>query len=289
MTQIRDSICIVTGAASGIGRELAIQAAKRGARRVLATDVSQPGLTETCRIAESFGSKVESHLFDVGKQAEIDRFVSMVLPTLGASRLILFNNAGIAICTGRFQDTSMDEFLRLLDVNLLGVIRMTKGFYSHLLEQGEGHVANISSVFGLGGMDCHTAYCTSKFAVRGFTETLRMELADSKVNVTCVHPGGIKTNIVRNSSPSGTVITERQFDELIKEFDKIARTSSEKAASQILQAVERNKTRLVIGLDGKQFDWVTRLFPVRYTAIIKRRYRDKMANPYIDNQEKRDG
>lgn len=283
MTEIRGSVCIVTGAGSGIGRELAIQSAKRGARRVIVTDVSQTGLDETCCLVSDRDARLEPHLFDVGMSDEINDFVQSVLPTLANDRLILINNAGMALCSGRFQDTPLESFERLLDVNLLGVIRLTKGFYGYLLKRGEGHVVNISSVFGLGGMDCQSAYCTSKFAVRGFTETLRMELSDSRVNVTCVHPGGIKTNIVRNSSPTGTMIDQELYDRIIRDFDKIASTTAEKAALQILDAVERNRTRLVIGFDGLQFDWVTRLFPVRYTAMIIRKYREQFSNPYEKN------
>ena len=280
MTQIKGSVCIVTGAGSGIGRELAVQSVRRGACRVIATDVSQPGLDETCRIVEGNGGRLEGHQFDIGNRDHIQQFVEMALATLGSERLVLFNNAGMALCSGRFQDTSMDEFQRLLEVNLLGVIRLTKGFYSYLLDRDAGHIINISSVFGLGGMDCQAAYSTSKFAVRGFTETLRMELLDSNVHVPCVHPGGIKTNIVRNSNPTGPMMTQERHDDLIRAFDKIAQTTAEKAAQKILDAVERKRTRLVIGLDGMQFDWVTRIFPVRYTSIINRMYRRKMANPY---------
>lgn len=280
MTQINGSTCIVTGAGSGIGRELVVQAVQRGARRVIATDVHQPGLDETSRIVEDNGGRLEKYLFDVGNSEDVRHFVESILATLESDRLVLFNNAGMALCSGRFQDTSLDEFQRLLDVNLWAVIRLTKGFYDYWLQRDEGHVINISSVFGLGGMDCQSAYSTSKFAVRGFTETLRMELLDSNVNVTCVHPGGIKTNIVRNSNPSGSVMTQERYDDLIQAFDKLASTTAGNAARKILDAVERNKTRLVIGWDGMQFDWVTRLFPVRYTAIINRLIRSKMANPY---------
>jgi NAD(P)-dependent dehydrogenase (short-subunit alcohol dehydrogenase family) len=280
MTQIKDAVCIVTGAASGIGRQLAIQSASRGARRVLAADINLSELTETCRLAGRSNGQLESFGLDVGKPDEIHEFVNAVLPSLGKSRLVLFNNAGIGLCSGRFQDTPMEDFLRLLDVNLLGVLHMTRGFYDYLLAQGEGHVVNISSVFGLAGIDCQTAYCTSKFAVRGFTESLRMELSDSRVQVTCVHPGGIKTNIMRNTRPLGPTITSDHHDDLIKEFDKIARTTAEQAARQILNAVEKNKTRLVIGLDGKQLDWVTRLFPVGYTGIIQRMLKRTVTNPY---------
>ena len=161
MTTINGSVCIVTGAASGIGRSLAVGAAARGAKRVIGTDVNGDGLQETAGLLGSTTVSLESHQFDLGSSEQVDRFLADVLPTLNQDRLILFNNAGIALCSGRFQDTPLDEFVRLLDINLMAVLRLTKGFYRYLLEHGEGHVVNISSVFGLGGFDGNAAYCTS--------------------------------------------------------------------------------------------------------------------------------
>jgi NAD(P)-dependent dehydrogenase (short-subunit alcohol dehydrogenase family) len=280
MTQINGSICIVTGAASGIGQELALQAATRGASRIIATDVDEDRLESTVRLAGERGFVVEPAVFDVGSPEQVDNFISNTLPTLGESRLILFNNAGIALCAGRFQDTPIEECLRLLDINLHGVLRMTKGFYSHLLRTNQGHVVNLSSVFGLAGVDGNVAYCTSKFAVRGFTEALRMELINHRVRVTCVHPGGIKTNIVRNSKPIGPVMDQEKYQTLINDFERIAKTSAGQAARAILNSVEKNRSRLVIGWDGRQLDWMTRIFPSLYTQIIARQFRRKMGNPY---------
>ncbi len=282
MTKIDSSVCIITGAASGIGRELAIQALKRGASKIIATDVNTEQLNETgelaCRGRDR--SLFESHCFDIGSAHEIEQFVQLVQPTLADRRLILFNNAGMALCSGRFQDTPLDDFERLLNVNLLGVIRLTKAFYPYLLEKGEGHVVNISSVFGLFGMDGHSAYCTSKFGVRGFTETLRMELFDSNVNVTCVHPGGIRTNIARNSKIAGPTMDQAKYEQMVKEFDQVSPTTAASAATQILDAVEKNNTRLLIGSDARQIDWLARIFPVRYTKMAIARLKKSFSDPY---------
>lgn len=280
MTKIKDSVCIITGAASGMGRELAIQAAKRGASRIIATDISPSELAETEKLVAQVGFKLETYVFDIGEAAQINDFVSKILPGLDNKRLVLFNNAGMALCTGRFQDTPLEDFERLMSVNLMGVVRMTKAFYPYFMGKGEGHIINTSSVFGFAGIDGQTAYCTSKFAVRGFSETLRMELYQSNIQVTSVHPGAIMTNIVRKAMPSGEFMGEEDYKIKVEEFDKIAHTSAEKAARQILEAVEKNKTRLVIGFDGKQLDWVTRLFPSRYSGLLKNVLKKKFHNPY---------
>jgi len=280
MTQIADSVCLVTGIGSGIGRHLAIQAAQRGASRIIGTDINSDSLSETARLAAQHGRTVETHCFDVGSADSIGQFVAQVLPTLSGERLILINNAGIALTCGRFQDTPEHEFDRLLNINLMAVVRLTRAFFPYLLQTGSGHVVNVSSVFGFAGVDGNSAYCTAKFAVRGFTETLRMELADCQVNVTSVHPGGIKTNIVRSAPPGGQYVTAQDHQNMIESFDRIAKTLPEEAARQILNAVEKNKTRLVIGSDGKMLDWMTRLLPVLYTRVITRQYRSAVSSPY---------
>lgn len=280
MTKINGSICIITGAASGIGRQLAHLAAQRGAQRVIATDINPAGLEETVLTAAEQGWRLESAVFDTGSPEQVNEFVEQIVPSLAGGRLVLVNNAGIALCSGRFQDTSMEDFSRLLEINLMGVLRLTKGFYPYLISTNQGHIVNLSSVFGFAGVDGNAAYCTSKFAVRGFSESLRMELLNSNVRVTCVHPGGIKTDIVRNAKPAGQVMTEEKYQVLVDDFDRLAKTTAQQAANAILSAVERNQSRLVIGRDGRHVDWMTRLFPTLYTQLLMRHYRRKMMNPY---------
>jgi short-subunit dehydrogenase len=278
-SKLTNAIVIITGAASGMGQHMAIQAAQRGGT-VIATDVYETGLMETQSMAKNLGFPIEIQYLDVANKAEITAFAEKTLPILNNRKLILINNAGIGLMAGDFNDTPIDEFEKLININLWGVIRMTKAFYPYFIQQNQGHIVNISSIFGFGGMMHQSAYCTAKFGVRGFTESLRMELLGTNVSTTCVHPGGIKTNIVRNAPPKGSFATSEMHQNAIKEFDKNTPTSAESAARQILDAVENNKKRLIIGWDGKLFAFVIRLFPVSFTRILKSQIERVFTNPY---------
>jgi len=266
MTPFENATVIITGAGSGIGRQLTIQAAAQGAQ-VIATDVNETGLAETARLA---GDNVETQPLDVSDPTAIRLFAEETLPTLDDRLLILVNNAGVALGSGPFAETELDDFEWLLSINLWGVIRMTKAFLPYLIMQNEGHIVNVSSVFGLAGVMNQSAYCTAKFGVRGFTDTLRMELMDTNIGVTCVHPGGIKTNIATNAriGRSGFV-TDAMHKQGAVSFEKAARTTAEAAARQIWEGVRRNKARVLIGADARQIDWVTRMFPTSYVGMIR--------------------
>ena len=264
-----NSVAIITGAASGIGRQLALQAAARGAA-VIASDIDRNGLLETQELGNQQGLQIEVHQLDVADKEAVFRFAEQQIPLLEGRRLLLINNAGVGLFSGPFQYTELEDFEWLLNINLWGTIYMSKAFYPYVLKMNEGHIVNLSSVFGLAGVANQSAYCTSKFAVRGFTETLRMELSGTGVNTTSVHPGGIRTNIVKSSLPKGAVATKAMHRKSVASFKKTAKTTAEEAARQILNAVEKKKKRLVIGKDGKAIDIITRLFPVRYTEILKK-------------------
>ncbi|CCH51187.1 short chain dehydrogenase [Fibrisoma limi BUZ 3] len=265
MTPFENATVIITGAGSGIGRQLTIQAAAKGAQ-VIATDINEDALAETARLA---GDNVDTQPLDVSDALAIRLFAEDTLPTLDDRRLILVNNAGVALGSGPFSETELDDFEWLLSINLWGVIRMTKAFLPYLIMQNEGHIVNVSSVFGLAGVMNQSAYCTAKFGVRGFTDTLRMELLDTNIGVTCVHPGGIKTNIASNAriGKSGFV-TKAMHKESAASFEKAARTTADEAARQIWEGVRRNKARVLIGADARQIDWVTRMFPTGYVRMI---------------------
>lgn len=266
-SSLTNSVTLITGAASGIGRALAIQAAQKGAS-VIATDLNTSGLAETNQLA---GGKLEIHRLDVSDADAIVAFATQIIPTLNGRPLILVNNAGVGLASGPFSETSLEDFDWLLSINLFGVIRMTKAFLPYLLQTG-GHLVNVSSVFGFAGVQHQSAYCTAKFGVRGFTETLRMELMDTNVGVTCVHPGGIDTNIARASRiGQGGFVTETMHKQGAASFQKAAITTPDEAARQIWSGVERGKTRVVIGSDGRLLDRITRLFPTGYTRMIKKR------------------
>ena len=274
----QSSVILITGAASGIGRQLAVQGAARGAS-ILATDIDSKGLLETKNLA-THPHLIDTHVLDVADPVAIQAFAAQIVPELGSRTLILINNAGVGLFTGSFEHTSLDDFEWLLSINLWGPIRMTKAFYPYLLQHSRGHIVNISSIFGLAGVANQSAYCTSKFGVRGFTESLRMELLGTGIHTLSIHPGGISTNIVRNATPRGPVATVAMHQQSIRTFEQAARTTPEKAARLILDAIETKKERLVIGPDGQALDWVTRLLPVRYTRIIMKQIEKTFTNPY---------
>lgn len=278
-TSFSNTVVVVTGAASGIGRELALQAAARGAF-VVVTDINYKGLLEMRETSWQQRAAMVIHELNVADREAVFLFAQAVIPRLMGHRLVLINNAGIALFSGKFHHTDLYDFEELLQVNLWGTIYMTKAFYPYLQEQNEGHIVNISSVFGLGGVANQAAYCTSKFAVRGFTETLRMELLGTNIFTTVVRPGGIKTNIVRAALPKGPVATAAMHRKSVRNFEQTAKTSPEEAARLILNTVEKRKQRLVIGSDGKDIDLMTRLFPVSYTKILKKQVEQAFADPY---------
>jgi NAD(P)-dependent dehydrogenase (short-subunit alcohol dehydrogenase family) len=268
-TNFKDQVFVITGAASGIGRQLALQAGSRGAV-VIAADINTTALNETKDLGIQQGFQMDVYTLDVADKKAVSDFAGMIIPQLDGRKLVLINNAGVGLFSGNFLNTAQDDFEWLININLWGVIRMTKAFYPYFIQQNEGHIVNLSSVFGLGGFANQAAYCTAKFGVRGFTESLRMELTGTNIYTTCVHPGGIKTNIMRAATPKGPGLTEAIHLKAIATFDKIAMTTPEKAASLILRAVERKQQRLVIGRDGRVIDTLTRLLPVAYTKIFKR-------------------
>ena len=252
-----------------MGRQMVLQAAKRGAR-VIAVDYNAVSLNETADMAKAQQTSIETYVLDVGNAEAINAFAEKITPSFNKGKLILINNAGVSIFTGNFEHTPLEEFEWLINVNMWGVIRLTKAFYPYFLAQNTGHIVNLSSIFGLGGMEGNSAYCTSKFAVRGFTETLRMELADTNISTTVVYPSGVKTNIVSSQVPKGGHTNEEMLQKVAKKFEKNAKITAESASLQILDAVEKRKQRVVIGSDGKMFDFLTRILPSSYTNIVRK-------------------
>ena len=258
-----NTIAVVTGAASGIGRALAVQLAQRGATVAIA-DVNESGLRETAAL---IGERCTSHLVDVSNEARVKEFVAEVVKAHGAAHLVI-NNAGVAL-HGSVAQLTTDEIAWLMGINFWGVIYGTKYFLPVLQQQRAAHLVNISSVFGLIGFPGQSAYNASKFAVRGFTEALRHELEaeNSPVRVSCVHPGGISTNIARNARLSAASVIDRQ--EEIERFERLSPTSPDKAAARIIRGVERNEPRILIGPDAWLIDRIQRWLPVRYWRLFK--------------------
>ncbi|MGL4306163.1 MAG: SDR family NAD(P)-dependent oxidoreductase [Mycobacteriaceae bacterium] len=263
MNSYLNKIAVVTGAGSGMGRSLSVELARKGA--VLAIcDIDIAGLEETVRLCEIFGARVEKYIVNVSEREEVLRFAEVVGTQLGKVNY-LFNNAGIAFI-GTVARTEFKDIERVMDVNFWGVVNGTKAFLPYLIESGDGHIVNTSSIFGLFSVPSQSSYNAAKFAVRGFTESLRQEMLIAKypVKVSCVHPGGIKTNIAKNS----TAVDGEGLDELIKKFDSFALTSAESAAKVILKGTEKGKPKILIGPDAYITDIVVRLMGARYQRLL---------------------
>lgn len=255
----RGRVVAITGAASGIGRALAQELVGRGAHVAL-SDVDEEGLAATVLACEGRGVKVTSAAVDVADRAAVMRWAEAVVAEHGRVNVVV-NNAGVALSAT--VAAMREEDLRwLMDIDFWGVVHGTQAFLPHLEASGEGHVVNISSVFGLQAIPTQSAYNAAKFAVRGFTDALRMELdiAGSCVSATTVHPGGIRTNIARNARMDESMAPiAGDADGARDGFDRVARTTPEAAARQILDAVARNRRRALVGPDAVAFDLVSRL------------------------------
>ena len=259
------TVFIITGAASGIGRQLAIQGAHQGAD-VIALDLNEAGLRETA--AEH--PKISARKLDVSDAEQVRLFAAETIPTLEGRKLALVNNAGVSLVSGDFKNTSLEDMEWLMNINFWGVVRMTKAFYPYLLKQDQGHIVNVSSVFGLAGMLHQCAYSPSKFAVRGFTETLRMELIGTGILTHSVHPGGVDTDIVRNGKFTGAMSRDPQLH--IRNFSRMAKTRPEDAARVILEGMAKKRERILIGKDARMMDRLVRLYPVGYSKTLWKQF-----------------
>lgn len=256
---------MVTGAASGIGRALAEDLARRGADLAL-VDVSAARLDETAQRVAASGRRVTTHVADVSDASRMEALAAEVAAAHGRVELLV-NNAGVSV-TGRFEEQSLEDFRWIVGVNFWGVVHGCKFFLPHLHKVRQAHIVNLSSMFGLIGLPTQSSYCATKFAVRGFSEALWAELRGSNIGVTSVHPGGVKTNIVRDSRTAD--VTAKQ--QMIERFDKMA-MSSEKAAAKILRAVERDRLRVLICPEAHAADWAKRLFPAAVHRAVAYGYR----------------
>ncbi len=274
MTLRADSVAVVTGAASGIGQALAVRFARESIAGVAISDVNEAGLNETRGLIENLGVPFSSHIVDVSKLDQVKRLAGDVLAKHGRVTHLV-NNAGVGLI-GTFEQISLDDFEGLMGINFWGVVYGCKVFLPLLRQQESAHIVNISSVFGMIAPEEQSAYCSSKFAVRGFTESLRHELADSNVAVSCVHPGGILTNIVRNSRV-GQDTPDEWKQQGTKLFDRVAKTTSETAADVIVAGIKSKNPRILIGKDAKMISHISRLFPKSYLRILERLSGHKMS------------
>ncbi|MDI4234898.1 SDR family NAD(P)-dependent oxidoreductase [Bradyrhizobium sp. Arg237L] len=271
MTAISGSAVAVTGAASGIGRALALELAARGADLALA-DRDEAGLAAVAaEIAKTGAPKVTVHRVDVGEANQIADFAEAAT-SAHPSLNILINNAGVTLL-GQFHEIDQAQMEWLFNINFWGTVHVTRAFLPQLARQREAHIVNVSSIFGIVAPPGQTAYCASKFAVRGFSESLRHELAAARspVRLSVVHPGGVATNIVRNSRTGAGVSDNARRAQAIEWFDAAARTTPTAAARSIIEGAENNRPRILIGSDARLMDLLQRFLPATYWSVLQRR------------------
>ncbi|WP_339079281.1 SDR family NAD(P)-dependent oxidoreductase [Pseudomonas sp. TMP9] len=270
MKSFKNKVAAITGAGSGIGRSLALALARQGCQLAL-SDVAAEGLAETAAQARTLGVKVSEHLVNVADREAVHAWAEQVVAEHGGVNAI-FNNAGVAQ-GGTVEGNDFADYEWVMNINFWGVVNGTKAFLPHIKASGSGHIVNISSIFGLFAQPGMSAYNASKFAVRGFTESLRQELdmADYGISASCVHPGGIKTNIATTARMNASLanITGQEADKARQQFnDQLLRTTPEKAAHTIIKGVLADKRRILIGPDAYVLDAMQRLLPSLYQRLV---------------------
>jgi len=265
MTLRKDSVAVITGAGSGIGRALAKGFARESVAGIAVADVNREGLEETAMMLGD--AKVSLHVVDVADRAAMASFVDAVISEHGRVTHVI-NNAGVAL-GGTLKEVSLDEIEWLMGVNFWGVVHGTKLFLPYLVKEPEAHIVNISSLFGLVAPPGQTAYCASKFAVRGFTEALRHELEDTNIAVSVVHPGGVKTNIANSARiAESSEITADELEQRLARMNRnLSTTTPDRAAEIIIKGIKKRSPRIIVGPDAQLLSWIQRLFPKRYLAI----------------------
>jgi NADP-dependent 3-hydroxy acid dehydrogenase YdfG len=264
MNPFEAKVAVITGAGSGIGRALAVNLAKKGAKLAL-SDIDTEGLAETVGQIEALGADVKSDRLNVAEREAVLAYAEAVVAHFGEVHQI-YNNAGIAY-NGDVENSEFKDIERIIDVDFWGVVNGTKAFLPHVIASGDGHIINISSLFGLIAVPGQSAYNAAKFAVRGFTEALHQEMLVAKhpVKVTCVHPGGIKTAVARNAA----VAHDQSAQTFAEFFDKrLALHSPEMAAATIIDGVSNGRARVVIGWEAKALDVLARIIGPSYQRII---------------------
>ena len=267
MKNFKNKVAAITGAGSGIGQQLAVLLAKQGCHLSL-SDVNEQGLAKTVELVKDSHVRVTIKKVNVAKLEEVRAWAAETVQDHGSVNMI-FNNAGVALGS-TVEGASYEELEWIVNINFWGVVYGTKEFLPLIKQSGEGHIINISSLFGLTAQPTQSAYNATKFAVRGFTESLRQELdlENCGVSALCVHPGGIRTNIANAAKMNDSIRSLGMHPEKsARSFNKLLRCPPEEAARQILEAVKKDKRRLLIGNDAKTLDLIQRILPTGYQRV----------------------
>jgi NAD(P)-dependent dehydrogenase (short-subunit alcohol dehydrogenase family) len=264
MQRLEGRTAVVTGAASGIGRAISEKLAAAGCHLALC-DRNEAGLAETAESVQSLGRRASRHVVDVSKRPSMEALVADVLSFHGGAH-ILVNNAGVTVVSA-FESQTIEDFEWLMGVNFWGVVYGCKLFLPALLAADEAHIVNLSSVFGILGVPMQSAYCASKFAVRGLSESLRAELSSTHVGVTSVHPGAVATNIVRDARYSARAVGSMR-DNLVDRFTKV--TQPEEIADRVVQAIRKNRPRVLVARGARVIDTMQRASPIVGSRIVAR-------------------
>ncbi|HVF57760.1 MAG TPA: SDR family NAD(P)-dependent oxidoreductase [Pyrinomonadaceae bacterium] len=267
MSLTDESIAVVTGAASGIGRALAVRLAGEGIAGLAISDLNADGLNETARMLGEASQRVSTHVLDVADLDQMRGFADDVIARHGRVTHLI-NNAGVTLF-GTVSEVSIEDLQWLMNINFWGTVYGVKLFLPVLREQTSAHIVNVSSVFGLIAPPGNAAYSASKFAVRGFTEALRHELSETNIAVSCVHPGGVATNIARGGK-LGAHADATAKEKLVRYHTKVSHTTAEEAARVIVRGIKRRSTRILVGTDARIIDVVQRTAPVGYMSLMNR-------------------
>ncbi len=269
MKDLNGKVAVVTGTGSGIGRATAIELAKEGCSLAI-SDVNEKELEITRQAIEKLGVQVHAQVLDVADKKAFHDYANVVADHFGKVNIVI-NNAGVAI-SATLENTTYEDFEWLMDINFWGMVYGSKAFLPHLKAAGEGHICNVSSVFGFMAPAGTGAYNASKFAIRGFNETLRSELdiENCGVSLSSIHPGGIKTNIARDARMDQATMEDLGMDkaQAHAQFTQIAMTTPEKAAMTIVKGIKKNKMRILIGFDAHIIDYATRFTPILYRRLV---------------------
>jgi NAD(P)-dependent dehydrogenase (short-subunit alcohol dehydrogenase family) len=273
MSWFSEGVAVITGAGSGMGRCLAQELAAEGVSLALA-DISEKGLQETAALVTGAKGKITQHIVNVAEEQQVKSFAEQVKEQHGRAT-VLFNNAGVGLL-GNFEEFSLADFRWLMDINFWGVVYGVTYFFPLLKKEKRAQIVNTSSLLGFFGAAGQSAYCASKFAVRGFTESLHHELLGTTVGVTCVHPGFVRTAIAE-SAKTGERAQPGIREQSLHRFARLARTDPQVAAKKILRGVERGKARVLIGADAYFVDIWQRLKPESYWSFLAKQFDDPSA------------